>query len=154
VKGDESVDRARAPARDRSARLTLTMFDALRAALEQDSRISYALVFGSQARATDHPHSDVDVAVGLVPGCRLDAHDVGALIASLESSAGRPVDLVLLEESPPGLAYRVFRDGRLLFVRDRRELGTRLARAILEYLDFKPMEALVARGALAGRHGR
>lgn len=130
------------------------MLDALRAALERDSRIAYALVFGSQARQTGHAHSDIDIAVGLVQGCQLDAREVGALVSMLESTAGMPVDLTLLDESPPGLAYRIFRDGRPLVVRDQRALSTRLARAILEYLDFRPMEALVTRGVLASRHGR
>lgn len=130
------------------------MDDAIREAVERDPRITYALVFGSQARHTGHSHSDLDVAIGLVPGCRLDARDVGALIARLESAAGRPVDLVLLDESPPGLAYRIIRDGRLVSARDRGALTARRARAILEYLDFEPAETLLTRGVLGGRHGR
>jgi hypothetical protein len=36
------------------------------------------------------------------------------------------VDLVLLDEAGPGLAYRVFRDGRVVFVRDRSTLVDRV----------------------------
>jgi predicted nucleotidyltransferase len=130
------------------------MDDAIREAVEQDPRITYALVFGSQARRTGHAHSDLDLAIGLIPGCRLSAREVGALTATLESAAGRTVDLVLLDEAPPGLAYRIVRDGRVISARDRGALAARRARAILEYLDFEPTEALLTRGVLAGRHGR
>ena len=81
--------------------------------------------------------------------------DLGALVSRLESAAGRPVDLVLLNEAPPGLAYRIFRDGQILANQDRQAFCERKARAILEYLDFQPIEALCTRGVLtAGTHGR
>jgi len=62
------------------------------------------------------------------------------------------VDVVVLDEAGPGLAYRVFRDGRLLTVHDEAALKARRARAILEYLDFRPVEDLCANGVLT--HGR
>ena len=80
--------------------------------------------------------------------------ELGALASRLEAAAGRRVDLVLLDEAPPGLAYRAFRDGRAIFTRDPVALKTRRARAILEYLDFRPVEELCARGVLAARDGR
>lgn len=125
------------------------MIETIRRALEPDPRIAYALVFGSTARGTARARSDVDVALGLVTGVRLSALDVGELASRLEAAAGRPVDLVLLDEAPPGLAYRVFRDGQVIFARDRRAMSERKARAILEYLDFRPVEEACARGVLA-----
>src|SRR3990172_2920827 len=131
-----------------SARM-LFMLDAMRRLLEADERVAYALVFGSSARGTTHAESDVDVALGLVGPTRLTALELGDIASKLEAAAGRRVDLVLIDEAPPGLAYRVFRDGRLFFERDRKALVERKARAILEYLDFQPVEDLLARGALA-----
>lgn len=131
------------------------MLEALRACLDEDPRIAYALVFGSHARGAATPHSDVDVALGLVPGAQLSALELGALGSLLEAAVGRPVDLVLLDEAPPGLAYRIFRDARPILVRDSQALALRKARAILEYLDFRPFEELCVRGALAAAaHGR
>ncbi len=115
----------------------------------RDSRIAYALLFGSGARETTHAGSDLDVAVGLVQGALLTPQDVGTLVSDLERAAGRSVDLVLLNEAPPALAYRVFRDGIPLVERDHRAFADGKARAILEYLDFRPLEALAIRGALA-----
>lgn len=130
------------------------MFERLRAVLETDSRLAYALLFGSIARGTAHSTSDVDVAVGLREGIRLGTLDVGALTAHLEQAVGRPVHLVILDDAPPGLAYRAFRDGEALFSRDDRALSARRARAILDYLDFQPFEAIAVRGVLEAGRGR
>ncbi|MEO6222950.1 MAG: nucleotidyltransferase domain-containing protein, partial [Vicinamibacterales bacterium] len=62
---------------------------------------------------------------------------------------GRAVDLVLLSDAPPALAYRVFRDGVTLVERDHSAFAQRKARAVLDYLDFRPVETLAARGVLA-----
>jgi hypothetical protein len=127
----------------------------LQQALEADERVAYAILFGSCARGSRREGSDLDVAVGLVPGARLGARELGELISTLERAAGREVDVVLLDEAPPAVAYRVFRDGSPLLVRDRAALVARKTRAILEYLDFQPIEELAARGAIAAAaHGR
>ena len=130
------------------------MFERARAVLDADARIAYALIFGSAAGEAAHVHSDVDIAIDLTSGCQLTALDIGELISKLESSLGRTVDLVLLGETPPSLAYRIFRDGVVLNVRDERMLKTRRAQAILEYLDYRPIEELFIRGVLRTRDGR
>jgi predicted nucleotidyltransferase len=131
------------------------MFESMRQILERDARVAYALVFGSVARGAARPESDLDVAVGLVPGARPELRELADLTSRLESATGRSVDLALVEEAPPALAYRVFRDGRTIFVRDRRSFVTAKARAILEYLDFKPIEDICVRGVLrAATRGR
>jgi predicted nucleotidyltransferase len=123
--------------------------DAIRDVLARDARVAYALLFGSRARGSMHHESDADVAVGLTAGVSLDARETGALVADLERAAGRAVDLVFLHEAPPALAYRIFRDGLTLVERDHRAFADRKARAILEYLDFRPIEDLAVQGVLA-----
>lgn len=131
------------------------MVDALREVLGSESDVAYALLFGSSARGTRRPGSDADVAVELAAGAARDARALGRLIARLESATGRRVDLVLLDEAPPPLAYRIFRDGHLIVERDHAALVARKARAILDYLDFKPVEDLCAAGVLrAATRGR
>lgn len=124
------------------------MLDELRHLLEGERDIAFALLFGSGGRGELRAASDVDVAVELAPGTPRDPLSLGQLAARLESAAGRPVDLVLVDEAPSPLAYRIFRDGRLLVERDHAALVRRKARAILEYLDFKPVEGLCADGVL------
>jgi len=89
---------------------------ALTDTLAADPRIACAVAFGSGARGSARPDSDVDVAIGL--------------------------------------AYRIFRDGITLLSRDTAALNARRARAVLEYLEFRPVEELCARGVLAAAHGR
>jgi hypothetical protein len=60
---------------------------------------------------------------------------------------------VLLDEAPPGLAYRIFREGRVVLERDRKALVERKTRAILEYLDFKPVEEMFTRAVLGAERG-
>ena len=129
--------------------------EAVRRLLAEDRRVLYAVVFGSTARGTMHAKSDLDIALGLAVGARLGAGELGDLVSSLERASGRSVDLVVLDEAPPAVAYRVFRDGQPLVVKDRSSFVDRKTRAILEYLDFRPVEELAARGVVAAAaHGR
>ena len=129
--------------------------DALRRALEAEPAVAYAVFFGSRARGTAHAGSDADVAVEFIPGAPRDPLTLGALVSRLEAAAGRRIDLVLLDEAPAPLAYRIFRDGRLVVERDHAALTARKARAIIDYLDFKPIEDLCAAGVLrAASRGR
>ena len=130
------------------------MRDALRQALEREPDVAYALLFGSHARGTAHAASDVDIAVELRSGAARDVRALGALASRLESAAGRPIDLVLVDEAPIGLAYRIFRDGDLLVERDHGALVARKARAILDYLDWKPMEDLFTQSVLRAAAAR
>ena len=62
---------------------------------------------------------------------------------------------VLIDEAPVGLAFRVFREGKLIVDRDHDALARRKARAALDYFDFKPVEDLFLHGGKGGRaHGR
>lgn len=130
---------------------TAAVVEALRAVLAADSRVSYALLFGSRARGEASGDSDTDVAVGLVSGARLTAPEVGDLVSRLESATDGAVDLVLLDEANPGLAYRIFRDGRVILAKNPTALVERRARAILEYLDFKPIEDVFTHAVLEAR---
>ena len=123
------------------------MFDVLRRVLESEPDVTNAVLFGSRARGTERPDSDVDIAIELTAGAAR-AGALGGLSSRLESAARRPVGLVLLDEAPAPLAYRIFRDGRVLVERDHAALVARKARAILDYLDFKPVEELCAAGVL------
>jgi hypothetical protein len=130
------------------------MLDALRCILDAEPDIAYALLFGSCALGTGRPDSDADIAIELTAGAARNVRALGSLAARLESAAGRPIDLVLMDEAPSPLGYRIFRDGRLLIERDHRALVARKARALLDYLDFKPVEERCAAGVLRAAAAR
>ena len=131
----------------------------LREVLARDERVDCAWLFGSAARGEAGPLSDVDVAVllspSVAPETRLDV--AAALWEALERRCPR-VDLVVLEEAPPALRHRVFRDGILLIERDERRRVAFETRAIQEYLDFQYLAEIYDRALLAraaeGRLGR
>jgi predicted nucleotidyltransferase len=124
------------------------MLDELRRMLEDEPDIRYALLFGSGARGALRTDSDLDVAIELRPGAARGSQALGRLVARLETATRRSIDLVLIDEAPSPLAYRIFRDGRVVLERDHAALVARKARAILDYLDFKPVETRCAAGVL------
>ncbi|MBN2369124.1 MAG: nucleotidyltransferase domain-containing protein [Vicinamibacteria bacterium] len=130
------------------------MIDRLRAVLETDKRVRFAILFGSASRGEAHATSDLDVAVSLASGFRPSIEYLGDLVSRLETTTKRTIDLVCLNDAPPALAFRIFRDGMVIVDRDRAALAARRASAILEYLDFRPVEEECARGVLAAAHGR
>jgi len=125
--------------------------DALRKVLADDPCVSYALVFGSSARGTAHEGSDLDIAVGLESPARLSALELGDLIARLERASGRSVDIVVVDEAPPAVAYRIFRDGHVIVEKNHRTLVEHKTRAIIEYLDFPARQKPSARTARRAR---
>lgn len=79
--------------------------DALRSLLADRRDIRVVLLFGSQARGTAGPTSDIDIAVD-APG--LDLLDLGAFLAG---ALNLEVDVIDLDEAPIPLLERILRDG-------------------------------------------
>jgi predicted nucleotidyltransferase len=104
-------------------RRTWKLLSALRAALRTEHNVRFALLFGSAARGTSAPGSDVDVLVALRDP---DLERVVELSNKLTASTGRRVDVVRLEdaESEPSFLADVIADGRVLA--DREGLWPRL----------------------------
>jgi predicted nucleotidyltransferase len=131
--------------------VTPSQVAALGRVLDADLRIAYGVVFGSTGRGEARTGSDLDVAIGLATGVEFDALAIGRLVSDLERVSGRTVGVVLLHDAPPALAYRVFRDGVVVFVRDRPAMVERRVKAILDYLDYRPFESAFVRGVLRAR---
>jgi predicted nucleotidyltransferase len=93
------------------------LLSALRAALRTEHNVRFALLFGSAARGTAAPGSDVDVLVALRDG-RLER--VVELSTKLTVATGSRVDVVRLDdaESEPSFLADVIADGRVLVDRD------------------------------------
>lgn len=112
------------------------------ATLATRTEVSFAYLFGSRARGSARPDSDVDVAIYLAPG-----EHTGRIwletMADLDRAL-RPltVDCVLLNDAPPGLRFSVVRDGRALLDREpdaRRDFEVSTRR---EYWDWEPRRRL------------
>lgn len=108
--------------------------------LEGQADVVLAYLFGSTAKGAHDELSDVDVAVLL--SSTVDAKQALERQVSLsqqtEALSPRKVDLVLLNETSPLLAYQVVRYGRVLYARTRQERNAFEVRTRKIYFDVKP----------------
>lgn len=147
-------EKSRVPALDEAA------LERLGHALDREGVIA-AMLIGSQARGNPGPLSDVDVGIwhepGLDPAGRLHLQLELARVAS-EALRTDEVDIVMLNRAPPLLRHRAVRGAKLLVERDPVARVRLDARALLDYLDTKPLRAEMSRGLRKrireGRFGR
>lgn len=110
------------------------------AARAEAEGLAAAYLFGSVARGTARPESDVDIGLLYAeeppPGLEgLAFH----LEAELERLLHRPVQVVVLNHAPVDLARRILRDGKLLLDHDRsRRVGFEV-RTRREFWDLEPV---------------
>ncbi len=100
-----------------------------------------AWLFGSVARGTARPDSDVDVGVlyrEAPPRTLKGIGRVFGLEEDLAEATGLPVQVVNLNQAPVDLIVRVLRDGKLLLDRDPlRRIGFEVA-SRNEFWDLEP----------------
>jgi predicted nucleotidyltransferase len=96
-------------------------------------------LFGSTARGTRRPTSDVDLGVLFAedPPHTLDGLHLD-LAGDLEDLLGLPVQLVVLNHAPPDLVHRVLRDGVLVLDRDPSRRVRFTVKSRNEYFDLLP----------------
>lgn len=99
-------------------------------------------LFGSVARGTNRPESDVDIGIlyAVPPPATLEGLP-GAMQAELEALLKRPVQIVVLNRASADLLHRVFRDGRLIHETDRSSRIRFEMRARQLYLDLLPLRS-------------
>jgi hypothetical protein len=86
---------------------------------EDGSDVAAVYLFGSTARGTRRPKSDVDVGVLFrQPPGETYSREHFDLEAELTAAVGLPAQLVVLNDAPADLVHRVLRDGILLVERD------------------------------------
>lgn len=72
-------------------------------------------LFGSTARGTARPDSDVDVLIDIAPNVRFSLVDLVSVKDFLEDRLRRKVDVVTREGLDPALRDRVIREARTVF---------------------------------------
>jgi uncharacterized protein len=132
------------------------LLDRIQRAVAPLPEVQAALLFGSRAIGRARTDSDIDVAVLLDrtrtpddPSART-RRLLGAL--ALELAADR-IDLVVLNEAPPALAFQILKYGKVAFERERSFLHRLRVRVYSQHSDFEPTERFfreqVKRRALA-----
>ncbi|HHV54922.1 MAG TPA: nucleotidyltransferase domain-containing protein [Firmicutes bacterium] len=79
--------------------------------LAAQPQVILAFLFGSMSKGKGRPSSDVDLGVYLETP--YDSSEVRRLWNGLEDLTGRDVDLVVLNDAPPGIAWAAIK-GRIL----------------------------------------
>ncbi len=108
----------------------------LRSILVELSAVRLAVLFGSAARGSDTPRSDVDLAVLLADD---DPGQLWAIDLAVGSALRRTVDLVDLRRAPPLLRLEIARDGVPIIEREAGAWRRFKARAMLDWWDWAPL---------------
>ena len=110
-------------------------FEQLKEKLTQDLNIAFALVFGSRAKARQHPRSDLDIALFFkYPPRGLDLLD---LIHELSEYTKTEVDLVVLNHASAFLRHQVMKHCIRLLIRDMVVYRKFRERTITDYDTYK-----------------
>ncbi len=108
-------------------------------AVAERQGVAAAYLFGSVARGTAKPRSDVDVAVLYEGDPPADLAGSGVELAGdLERLLKRTVDVIVLNRAPADLVHRVLRDGHILLDRDRSRRIAFEVQSRNEYFDLLP----------------
>jgi predicted nucleotidyltransferase len=109
------------------------------AAKAEAEGLAAAYLFGSVARGTARPDSDLDVGVLFSndPPVGLDGLAFH-LEAELEQLLRQPVQIVVLNRAPVDLSQRVLRDGKLLLDHDHARRVRFEVRTRQEFWDLEP----------------
>lgn len=108
-------------------------------------------LFGSYATGRQTPKSDIDLAVLLDKAVGKEQYldERLGLMGKLSVVLGNVAfDVVVLNEVPASLAYRVIRDGELLYIRDeaKKQLVDFKVRTMDQYFDFRPAQKIFSEG--------
>lgn len=108
--------------------------DALKRVLEDTAHVRLAVLFGSGAADRLRRGSDIDLGLSLTSRAQVTP----ALSAALARAAGRPIDIVLLDDAPPLLRFEIARHGVVLVERVARAWADFRARAMIDWWDWAP----------------
>lgn len=123
---------------------TQDLTERLRCLLAGAPGVLVAYLYGSHARGRAGPLSDVDVALLLDSDDEERRLELTAAIAHAVAPAR--ADVVVLNNAPLALSYRVLRDGTILASRDDQARVQHWVRTVDRYLDMAPARRLLAAG--------
>lgn len=141
------------------------MLRAIVEALAPIDRVRVAYLFGSRARGTARPDSDLDLAIALPRDLedtergRVKLQVIDALTRVL-GALGERADIVDLDRSGSAVAFAAISRGQCVFMRDRADRVRLEARIARRYDDERPYRELMRSAALratekmgTGSHG-
>jgi len=111
--------------------------------LKSRSEVLFAYIFGSLARGTTGPLSDVDIAIyvdeTLIPGDLPFGYKSELLTEIMSCLKRNDVDLVILNQAPTLLRFQVLRSGKLIYCRSPRARVRFTEEVFRDYQDLRPL---------------
>ncbi|WP_034634578.1 nucleotidyltransferase domain-containing protein [Desulfofundulus thermocisternus] len=132
----------------------------VKAALQNFPQVAGAYLFGS-ILGSCRPDSDIDLGLILEPGIVLDSVESDRLEAAisllLPPYEGHPYDIVLVNPEKPLFAFRVIKEGKLIYARNMERITDVMEYVSRRYADLYPryraaLEEIFA-GVMAGGSG-
>jgi len=99
--------------------------------LKKNKRIKAIYLFGSYAKGTQNPLSDIDICV--ITQKKINENEKIKIL----SMSSEKIDISFFWDLPIPIRYAVFKEGKLLFVSDKLFLHRIKSSTILKYLDFQ-----------------
>ncbi len=115
------------------------LHERIRQALIRGPSLRLAILFGSRARGSARPTSDIDLAI-LPTDPALSLFEESLLVVELERAAGAPIDLVRIDRAGAALRWRIARDGVVLLSNPPVEAARFLARAGIDHDELLELE--------------
>lgn len=118
--------------------------------------VSALYIFGSASNGKETAESDIDIAV-LINDIKKGKKNYESLrkayYAASPKFSLRPIDIIMLNTASSFLKHHIIKTGKVLFDKNRKFRVRFTVNAIIEYLDFKPIEDICLK-AVAGRFRR
>lgn len=129
----------------------ISRLDKFIAAIKPSEPIIAFYLFGSYASGRPRSFSDIDLAVLLDKSVGKEDYLMERLKLMGELSIVLGVDeveLVVLNELQPSLAYRVIKDGELLYTKEdaKKQLVDFKVKTMDRYFDFQPVQRMFSEG--------
>lgn len=103
--------------------------------------VAAVILFGSFARKTANERSDVDVAILFEKQHLESPEKILSLREDLSALLNRDVDLICLNTVSPILGMQVYKNGKILEMRNEREFADYQMRLFSEYAELKELRA-------------
>jgi len=113
---------------------------------EKQPDVEFVYLFGSAV--TGHIHGESDMDIGIFYQEKPDAERLFTMQSKLEECIGHPIDLVVLNDANPVLAYQIITGGRLIFSRNEFARYRFVLKVYQEYEDLTYYQQFIKRKIL------
>ena len=99
--------------------------------ISKNKNVKAIYLFGSYATGKNHVNSDIDICV--IAEKLSDKDEISIIGAGYDN-----LDISLFNYLPITIRYRVFKEGKPLFIRDNTLIYSLKAKTLRDYIEFKP----------------